>query len=371
MLINERFSKLRHTAWAALLLLGSIGASATASAAATPVEVPTIQLGDQSVAANFELDGVIEAVKQSVISAQIAGRIASLDVKAGERVRQGQLLLTIDDREVVAGVQRAQAQLAQAEAELRNARVNLDRTRQLQSEGFVSKAALDTADTQYKAALGGRDQASAAVRQAGLAKEYSRVTAPYDGYVSETMAQAGDLAAPGRPLLVLYSPAPLRAVVHVPVTQSAAATDGGKVEVLVPDAQGTARWITPTDRQILSAADPVAQTIDWRLDLPTGELQGLVPGQQVRVRFTGDAAKRPMLPDSAILHRGELTAVYVVGGSGFVLKVVRLGQSFGAEGVEVLAGIAPGDRVAIDPIRAGLAGARPAASGAAPVPTKR
>ena len=88
-----------------------------------------------------------------------------------------------------------------------------------------------------------------------------------------------------------------------------------------------------------------------------------MPGQQVRVRFTGSAAKRPMLPAAAILHRGELTAVYVVGGSGFVLKVVRLGQDFGADGIEVLAGVSSGDRVAIDPIKAGLSGARPAASG--------
>lgn len=327
--------------------------------AAVTVEVPTVLLGKQAVAANFELDGVIEAVKQSIISAQISGRIASLDVKAGERVRAGQLLLTIDDREVVAGVQRAQAQLTQAEAELRNARVNLDRTRQLQTEGFVSKAALDTADTQYKAALGGRDQASAAVRQATLAREFSRVTAPYDGAISETMAQAGDLAAPGRPLLVLYAPEPLRAVVHVPVTQSTVMSEAGRVEVQLPGPGGETRWVVPTDRQILSAADPVAQTIDWRLDLPSGTNQGLVPGQQVRVRFTGMTAARPLLPASAILRRGELTAVYVAGGNGFVLRVVRLGSDFGKDGIEVLAGVSAGDRVALDPVRAGLAGARP------------
>ncbi len=343
----------------------------SAAQAAPGVEVPTIKMDSHSVAANFELDAVIEAVKQSVISAQISGRIASLDIKAAEQVTAGQLLLTIDDREVVAGVQRAQAQLIQAEAEMRNARVNLDRTRQLQVEGFVSKAALDTADTQYKAALGGRDQASAAVRQASLAKEYSRVTAPYDGYVSETMAQAGDLATPGRSLLVLYAPHPLRAVVHVPVTQSAVALEGGKVEVQVTDAQGALHWITPTDRQVLSAADPIAQTILWRLDLPETGIKGLVPGQQIRVRFSAGAAKRPLLPVSAILYRGELTAVYVVSGAGFVLRVVRLGQQFGEDGVEVLAGLSPGNLVATDPIRAGLSGARPAVSQATDQTTKR
>lgn len=133
-----------------MLLLGSLGVSAAVSAAAPPVEVPTIQLGDQSVAANFELDGVIEAVKQSVISAQIAGRIASLDVKAGERVRQGQLLLTDRRSRGSCGCAARPGATCSGRGLLRNARVNLDRTRQLQSEGFVSKAALDTADTQYK-----------------------------------------------------------------------------------------------------------------------------------------------------------------------------------------------------------------------------
>lgn len=364
---GHRTQKVRRLALAACLTL----VPALHALAAEAIEVPTVALGQSVVAANFELDGVIEAVKQSIVSAQISGRIATLDVKAGERVRAGQLLLTIDDREVVAGVQRAQAQLTQAEAELRNARVNLDRTRQLQTEGFVSKAALDTADTQYKAALGGRDQASAAVRQAGLAREFSRVTAPYDGAISETMAQAGDLAAPGRPLLVLYAPQPLRAVVHLPVTQSTAMSDAGRVEIQLPYAQGESRWVAPIDRQILSAADPVAQTIDWRLDLPPGPYQGIVPGQQVRVRFTGATAARPLLPASAILRRGELTAVYVASGNGFVLRVVRLGADFGKDGVEVLAGVSAGERVAVDPIRAGLAGARPAARVDSPEPNKR
>lgn len=354
---NMTLQKLQYAVFALLSLVATTDAFAV-----SPIEVQTIQLDSQSIAANFELDGAIEAVKQSVISAQISGQISSLEIKAGDQVKAGQLLLIIDDREVMAGEQKAQAQLIQAEAELRNARVNLERTRQLQSEGFVSKAALDTADTQYKAALGGRDQASAAVRQASLAREYSRVTAPYDGYISETMAQAGDLATPGRPLLILYAPSPLRAIVHVPVTLTNVVKEGGKVEVLVPDVQSKQHWVVPVSKQILSAADPIAQTITWRLDLPTDDVRGLVPGQQVRVRFTGTAAKRPVIPASAVLRRGELTAVYVAGKQGFVLKIVRLGHDFGAEGIEVLAGLSPEDRIALDPIRAGLSGARPLAN---------
>jgi hypothetical protein len=109
-------------------------------------------------------------------------------------------------------------------------------------------------------------------------------------------------------------------------------------------------------------ADAVSQTIEWRLELPQDAVGGLVPGQQVRVRFVGAQAQRRVVPASAVLRRGELTAVYVAHDKGFVLKAVRLGADHGDAGVEVLAGLVEGDRVALDPVLAGLAGAVPAAT---------
>ncbi len=355
MSINQHFLS---RSLAGVVMLMSLTSELWAQAS-SQVEVPVLQLRAQSAASNFELDGVIEPVKQSVISAQISGRIATLDVKAGDRVRADQLLITIDDREVQAGVQRSQAQLAQADAELRNAQATLERTRQLQREGFLSKAALDTADMQYKAARAGRDQATAGVRQSTLTQEFSRVTAPYDGYIADTQVQAGDLAAPGKPLMTLYAPTPLRTVVQVPVSLSAVARNASTVEIQLPDDHGSTHWVRPSGQQVLSAADPVAQTIEWRLDLGPSDQNQLVPGQQVRIRFIGSLASRLVIPAAAVLHRGELTAVYVASGSGFVLKVIRLGNDFGSVGVEVLAGLSAEERIAIDPIRAGLNGARP------------
>ena len=112
------------------------------------------------------------------------------------------------------------------------------------------------------------------------------------------------------------------------------------------------------------------------LDLSPALSTGLSPGQNVRVRFTGAPASagakdakdgndgngvhlRLVVPVSAVLRRGELTAVYAVQGSSFVLKAVRLGADRGAAGIEVLAGLQAGERVALDPVRAGLAGAAP------------
>ncbi|MDO8769768.1 MAG: efflux RND transporter periplasmic adaptor subunit [Burkholderiaceae bacterium] len=325
------------------------------------IQVPVVPAQFKSVGTGFELDGVIQPVKQSTISAQAAGRMATLVVKAGDKVKAGQLLASIDDRETQTGVQRSQAQVAQAQAELRNAQANFDRTRDLQSKGFVSAAALDTADSQLKGALAGRDQAGAGARQSALAQGFTRVTAPYDGWVLQTHVEAGDLAVPGKPLLTLYAPLPIRAVVQVPVSRSGVASAAGTVEVLLQNGEGAAQWVRPVSSSTVPTADPVSQTIEWRLELPAQAAKSLLPGQQIRVRFTGNQADRMVVPGSAVLRRGELTAVYVASGKGFVLKAVRLGAEHGADGVEVAAGLLAGDRVALDPVRAGLAGAQPIA----------
>ncbi|NBT74135.1 MAG: efflux RND transporter periplasmic adaptor subunit, partial [Betaproteobacteria bacterium] len=139
------------------------------------VQVPVAEVRGQAVSAGFEMDGVIQPVRQSTVAAQASGRVLNLAVKVGDRVRSGQLLLTIDDRELVASVQRSRAQVSQSEAELRNAQQHLERTRELQAQGFVSKAALDTAQNQFNGAQAGKEQASAGARQAAMAQGHTRV----------------------------------------------------------------------------------------------------------------------------------------------------------------------------------------------------
>jgi RND family efflux transporter MFP subunit len=357
-----------HSARHAMPWLGAFVMSVAASQG--PVQVPVAPVQVKTVGATFELDGVIQPVKQSTVSAQAGGRIATLAVKAGDKVRAGQLLATIDDREAQTGVQRSQAQVAQAHAELRNAQANFDRTRDLQTKGFVSSAALDTAESQLKGALAGRDQAGAGARQSALAQGFTRVTAPFEGWVLQTQVEAGDLAVPGKPLLTLYAPLPIRVVVQVPVSRSGPVRAAGAVDVLLQNGAGGSQWVRPVSRSTVPTADPVSQTIEWRLELPPEAAKTLLPGQTVRVRFAGGTAQRTVVPGSAVLHRGELTAVYVVSGTAFALKAIRLGVDHGADGVEVVAGLRAGDRVALDPVKAGLAGAQAAPQAAQPATVK-
>lgn len=347
----------------AVLLKTSLSAQAAGGTATDGPAVAVVTVGERSIGAGLVIDGSLQAVQQSVLSAQASGRIASLNVKAGDRVKAGQVLAVIDDRATQAGVAQALAGVAQADAALANAKAAYERTRELRAQGFVAQAALDTAQAQYRALEAGAAAARAGQAQASVAQGHTRLTAPYDGWVLSTHAEAGSLALPGAPILTVYAPQPIRAVVHVPASQQGLAQAASRIEVRLP---GTDRWVSPAARTSLPAADAVSQTVEWRLDLSPADSANQVPGRQTQVRFVGGAAQRLVVPPSALLRRGELTAVYVAtprseGQTGFALRAVRTGASHGEAGVEILAGLKAGDQVALDPVRAGLAGAHPAA----------
>ncbi len=349
-----------------LATLLAVSAAASTGLAPLPVQaqpsVPTLQVGSGAASAGFEFEGTLEPQQQSVLAAQVSGLLRLLAVKAGDRVKAGQVLARIDERELAAGVAAGDAGVAQAQAALAQARQNAQRTRELRAQGFVAAAALDTAQAQLDAAEAVVAAAQAGRQQAALARGHSSITAPFDGIVRATHAEAGELAAPGKPLLTLYAPGRLRASVKLPLSRAADARGAREVQVLLADG----RVLVPQRRTELPGADAMSQTVEWRLDLapPAATLaETLMPGQPVRVRFVGAAAAAtgaPMsIPAAALLRRGELTAVYAVAEGRFVLKAVRTGAPVAGQ-VPVLAGLKAGERIAADAVKAGLAGARPA-----------
>jgi RND family efflux transporter MFP subunit len=330
------------------------------------VPVTTVIRGGSAAA--MSLDGTLQPVKQSTLAAQVGGRVVALLVKAGDTLRSGQPLLRLDPREPQAGEARADAAVAQAQAALTAAQQNVDRTRELRSQNFISQAALDLALTQLAGAQAGLAQAAAERHQAALVSGYAEVAAPFAGVVLATHVEVGDLAVAGRALITLYEPGTLRAVVQVPVSRAAFAQAARELSVELPDG----RLVKPAERQVLPSTDPVSQTVEWRLPLSLADSASARPGQSVRVRFSAPAAPQPLkaageprtaisAPVSAILRRGELTAVYVLDRGQFALRPVRTGAALG-DRVEILAGVQEGQVIAVDAVRAGLQGARPAAA---------
>lgn len=348
-----------------LALLTAQAAWAAPADPTAALSVPTVVVGQAASVGRFEIEGSLQAQQQATVAAQTQGRVLALAVKLGDRVKAGQVLARIDSREQQAGVAGSEAAMAQAQAALVQAEQQAARTRELRTQGFVSAAALDDALARLKVAQGALQQAQAGRNQALLSQGFATVTAPFDGVVLATLVDAGDMATPGRPLVTLYAPGRLRAVVQVPASRSAAAR-AAQVELVLPDG----RRLTPVQRTEAPGSDALSQTVEWRLDLPPAAASvgastgtGLLPGQPVQVSFTGVTAQAaaggaPSIPAGSVLQRGELTAVYAAQGNRFVLKAVRLGPAQGGS-VPVLAGLKAGERIAADPVRASLAGAVP------------
>jgi membrane fusion protein, multidrug efflux system len=353
----------RMQVWAALAAAGLAAAGfgaaghAAGPTAATADEVPAlasavVASGAPGQAAAF--DGVVEALRQTVLAAQVPGAVVALNVKAGDRVKAGQVLVRLDARaaEQQAGAAAAQVQAARAAQEA--ATREFERQKQLHQKNYISQAALDRAEAQHKSA---QAQAAAQLAAAGAARTESgfyTVKAPYDGIVSEVAVVLGDLALPGRPLLTLYDPAALRVTAAVP--QSAAPRQDSAPLAELPGvvAGVAAARITPLRWQLLPAVDPATHTVQLRLDLPPGT--PAAPGMFARAWLpaAGATAKAPgpqrlSVPVQAVVRRAELAAVYVIGADGKpLLRQVRLGPQSGDQ-VEVLAGLAEGERVALQP----------------------
>lgn len=340
---------------AAALALTSVAAQ-TADPAG--IRVATVQVGAASTGTALELDAVLEPVRQATVTAQTGGNVLALRVAAGDKIRRGQPLVRLDDREVRANTARSDAAVVQAQAELRNVQQVLDRNRELKKNGFLSAAALDNAESQVKSAQAALAQAQAARVQATVAQGFAELVAPFDAVVLTTHVQTGDLALPGRALVTVYQPGLLRAVAQVPASRVAQFNAASEVAVVLPDGQR----LVPTEKDMQPTADPVSQTVEWRLPLPASAA-GLRPGLMVRVQAQttlpaagASPAERLSVPTRAILRRGELTAVYVAAPDGFILRAVRTGPA-GGEKVDVLTGLRAGERVALDPVRAGFPGA--------------
>lgn len=327
-------------AFAALLL-------APALAAAQAPSLATVTAGSRTGANAAAFDGTVEAVRQTVVAAQVAGAIVALPVKAGDRVKAGQLIARIDARAAEQQAAAAAAQVNAARAAQEAAESEFARQKQLFAKGYISAAALERAQAQYKTSKAQAEAQVAAATAARTESGHFVVKAPYDGIVADVPVVLGDMAMPGRALATIYDPAALRVSAAVPETAAVRLKDGSAPLVELPsiasERKAPARW------QVLPSADPATHTRIVRLDLPAGTVA--LPGTFARAWLPADdaAAARITVPEKSVVRRAELTGVYVLAGDGKpLLRQVRLGPAAGGD-VEVLAGLAPGERVAVDP----------------------
>jgi RND family efflux transporter MFP subunit len=300
----------------------------------------------------YSSEALIEAVRQSTVAAQISGRIVDIRFDTGDYVKKGEVIVRIDERASTQAVAASQAQVQEAEATLRNARAGYERSRQLYAQNFISQAALDKAEADYKSAQARVMALLAGAGQAATERSFATVLAPYSGIVSARHIELGEMATPGRPLMTGFDPSTLRVVATVPQAQVSAIQAVGTARVEIPSIN---KWIEVKRITVVPAADPRTHTTRIRLELPE-DVRGVYPGVFARAHFVLGRELRLLVPREAVVRRSEVTAVYVVDDSGRPqLRQVRLGAVADERSIEVLAGLQRGERVALEPVRAGMA----------------
>lgn len=333
----------------AILLAACGGQSPAPSPGAPASDLATIVVGAESAPAELLLDGVVEAVEQATLSAQTPGRVAEVPVEFNDQVRAGALLVRLRATEQVAGLDQAQAALRAAAARDAQARAQFDRINDMYERKVVARATYDEALAARDAAGAGLAAARAGLEAAREGVAYTELRAPYDGVVTAKHVHVGEVVAPGTPLVAVAALGPRRVVVEVPQSAAAAVQAAGKATVHAGDERIAATRIT-----VAPSAQPQSGTFRARVDLPEGITQ-LAPGTYAKVGFVTGESSRTFVPRSAVVERSEMRAVYVVAPDGRVaLRQVRLGRPSG-DRIEVIAGLARGDKVATDPAAAAIA----------------
>jgi RND family efflux transporter MFP subunit len=362
--------------WSLWIGAAALAAACTPSPAHTPDEraatpVATAEAEVTEVASSMEAGGVVRARVTALIASRVMAPIVDVRVRAGDRVRRGDVLVALDARDLRANDARAQAatlsaaeSVRAAEADVRAtesaaqlARLTHDRVATLQTRRSATDEELDqavaslsavaaqhaAAQARLAAASAGRDAAKAAADAAAVTATYASLTAPFDGVVTERSAEPGSMAAPGTPLLTLEDPAQYRLEARLDDTRAAQVVAGGDVAIRLDDRDA------PIMGRVAEIArvDPMSHAFLVKIDLPAG--LPVRSGQFGRATFAGPSRRALTIPVSALVRRGQLTFVFVVGPDARArLQPVSPGAMAG-DRVEVLAGVSRGERVVASP----------------------
>jgi RND family efflux transporter MFP subunit len=323
---------------------------------ASAAGLPAVPAERSAVPQERSYDGIVEAERQSTVSAQVAARIEAVPFDVDDYVERGDIIVQFRDRPAAADLKQAEAAAQEAKARLDEARANHGRIEQLFSQSRVSKADMDRSTADLQTAQARVEAADGALIAARERFENTVVRAPFSGIVVARHVEIGEMATIGAPLMTGLSLEHLRVAVDVPQSDIGALRSTGEAWVELPDG-GT---LTAEEIRIFPYADPSTHTFKARLRLAEGQ-HGVYPGMWVKVRFHTGEQQALLVPATAIVQRSELTALYVLADDGTPrLRQVRLGRRQADGRVSILAGLDAGEAVVTDPeaARAALAAGR-------------
>lgn len=284
----------------------------------------------------------VVALDRAEVASRLMGYISDIAVAEGQSVTRGQRLFTVDPLDVQGQVDQARAGVSQAESAYADAKADYERFSNLFKEEVVSKQQLDKAKLQHDLAAARLSQAKAGLGTAGGQLRYASVASPITGVVTRKLANAGDLAAPGKPILVVENPARLQVETHVPEAVLSRLKPGQAVPVEV---DGVAGQVEAKVARISPAADPVSRTFLVKLDVAA---PGLRSGAFARALFPAGETRTLAVPVAALVNRAGIDGVFVLGKDGIAqFRMVRRGAEVAGQ-VEIQAGLSAGERVVVE-----------------------
>jgi multidrug efflux pump subunit AcrA (membrane-fusion protein) len=333
------------------------------------VQVATVTVSP--IANIYRASGTVRARQVAGIGAKIAATILDMPVHAGESVQAGQTLVVLDRRDLEANLRRAEAASAEsenavteAENAILSARATVDlarathkrfqdllaRTSVSQQEFDESQARLRSAEaalemtvSKCRQAEARRRQAEAEIAAARVTLGYATLAAPFAGLVTERKADPGSLATPGAPLLTVQREGALRLEVSIDESRVTLARIGESVAVEI---DGLNRTASGRVAEIVPSVDPATRTLTAKIDLP--DLPGLRAGMFGRAAFPAGEREAVLIPESAVLERGQIRSVHVVEGDTARLRFVTLGDARGSRR-EILSGLTAGEKIIVAP----------------------
>lgn len=349
--------------WIAVVVLGGCSDEkpVASGAAAQPTPVTVAETVEWPYPAFSQLAGVVSPGKRAVLSTRIAGTLTSVEASAGDEVKTGDLVATVDSREAQAAVDAARDRVAAAQAAAQQAERNNRRLTDLYEEDLIARVRAEEAQVQLSTRQAQLEAARAELKVQQTNLSYTRLTAPFDGRVTDILVDPGTFVGPGQPLAVIEERSQLQIDVPVSSELAASLTPGQQLSVLAgpSETQARARLVS-----VIPALgdENTGQRLRLSLDSPPA---GLAPGQVVTVQIPADPRQpRPPgawvgLPAAALIERGQLTGVLLVDDSGKAPRVqLRWIKTAAAQAathvtefdlIPVTQGLTVGERVVLNP----------------------
>ena len=302
------------------------------------VKVQKVALANAASEENYS--GVVRGRYETNLSFQVGGKIISRDVQAGSFVRAGEILMTLDPKDIVEQSRSADAQVASTFAQLQLAKSNLDRYTELYKSEAVAAAVLDQYKTHFDAAQAAYDNALAQAQQSQNALDYTTLTANADGVISNVAAEIGQVVAAGQSVLTLVQTGEFEVVVDIPENKISAVQIGQQVTI---NFWATNDIVSGTVREISPMADLASRTFTVKISLP--DVKNIQLGMTANVSMREVSTGAIILPLSAIYHTGDAAQVWLVDGDKVSLRKVAV-TAFDDNNVQVR-GLRSGDVVVV------------------------